>query len=170
MAVYVYRPGFGFRVDPNVTGKELERIRKKYNQLAPRHVVAEAEPETAPLHDCFEWDDAKAANSFREVVARNLIRSVQIVREQDQREPMYVHVRREKRDDNSYEPASVVVNSPDMFAVAIEELRDNMAAAAENITQLLQMSIRRNDRKRSKPVARAAEAIDEAREAVLAIP
>ena len=48
-------------------------------QLTPQIVVDEARPETAPLHDRFEWDDATAGEAYRRTQAADLIRSVRIV-------------------------------------------------------------------------------------------
>lgn len=166
---YIYRTGLNFSVNPNDAGRELERIRKKYQQLQPRLVVAESQAEDAVLHPIFEWNDDKAANSFRESQARNLIRSVLIVRDKNTSEPMYVHVRRDKRDDNSYEPTSIVISQPDLFAVAVEELRDTMASAAESVLTLLDLVRKSKANQRAKKVVAAKEAVDEARQAVLAI-
>ncbi len=50
----------------------LERAGK----LTPGDVVAAARESDSPLHDCFEWDDSKAAECWRLEEARGLIRSV----------------------------------------------------------------------------------------------
>ena len=118
---YTFRKGLNFPVKPQIAGRELERIRKENDQLTAALVVMAAEPADAPLHDVFEWDDATAAARHRESVARNLIRSVAVVRQDDEREPMYVHVRHEKRADNSYEPVSLVVTKLDQLEAAIAE-------------------------------------------------
>jgi len=57
---------------------ELTGIYQKYGELTPQAVVDEARPETAPLHNRFEWDDALAGEAFRRVQAGELIRSVRI--------------------------------------------------------------------------------------------
>lgn len=51
----------------------------RHGQLTPQIVVDEARPETAPLHDRFEWDDAAAGEAYRRTQAADLIRSVRIV-------------------------------------------------------------------------------------------
>ena len=167
---FVYRPGLAFGgVDANTAGRELERIRRKYQQLAPRHVVVEAQPEQAPLHDAFEWDDTKAARRFREDTARNLIRSVMIMRADQTREPVYVHVKREKRDDNGYEPLSLVIQRPDLFAVAYEELRDCMVNTADAVIELLNLTRKASHKQRATKVVKAREAIEYAKQLVEAI-
>lgn len=57
---------------------ELTGIYQKYGELTPQAVVDEARPETAPLHNRFEWDDAAAGEAYRRVQASELIRSVRI--------------------------------------------------------------------------------------------
>jgi hypothetical protein len=45
-------------------------------RLTPDDVVADAVNPDSPLHGEFEWDDSEAANRYRIVQARQLIRSV----------------------------------------------------------------------------------------------
>ena len=63
--------------------------------LLPDVVVEDARREDSPLHDIFEWDDAKAAHAHRLEVARQLIRSVRYEEKTTKTEistPHYVHV------------------------------------------------------------------------------
>lgn len=57
---------------------ELTGIYQKYGELTPQAVVDEARPETAPLHNRFEWNDEVAGEAYRQVQAAELIRSVRI--------------------------------------------------------------------------------------------
>lgn len=60
--------------------RELIRIEKTFGAIKPTDVVRESKPPTAPLHDHFTWDDKVAAASYREDEARQIIRSVRIIR------------------------------------------------------------------------------------------
>lgn len=51
---------------------------QKHGELTPQIVVDEARPETAPLHNRFEWNDVLAGEAYRRVQAAELIRSVRI--------------------------------------------------------------------------------------------
>lgn len=62
-----------------IVGHELAELEERYNSLTPKLVVNEARPEESVLHPCFEWDDAKAAETHREFQASHLIRSVAVV-------------------------------------------------------------------------------------------
>lgn len=56
----------------------LNGIYHKHRALTPQLVVDYARPVDSPLHDRFEWDDAKAGEAYRKQQARTLIKSVTI--------------------------------------------------------------------------------------------
>jgi hypothetical protein len=55
---------------------QLEQVRKDYGRLTPRNVVDAARKPDHPLHRRFEWNDGVAAEKYRLVQARQLIRTV----------------------------------------------------------------------------------------------
>ena len=87
--------GHGYAgLTPQDAGDELSRIRDLHGEgFTPQAVVDEARPAYAVLHDVFEWTDALAAERYRVVQARQLIRSVSIVQEElSNREPIRAFV------------------------------------------------------------------------------
>jgi len=68
-----------YDIDAKTAGKELERIEKKYNGMDAKKVVDESKDKKAVLHKCFEWDDKKAAEGYREVQAKEIIRHLVVV-------------------------------------------------------------------------------------------
>lgn len=78
--IYKWKTGSKAKVDAQVAGEELERIRVHNNgRLDTKAVVEESRPDNAPLHGAFEWDDVAAAEAYRIEQARYLIRSVELV-------------------------------------------------------------------------------------------
>ena len=76
---YAWRPGSRVSLDPNLAGRELERIRKSNGgELTQEAVLARAKSANCALHTHFEWDDGKAAESYRLGQAGELIRSITI--------------------------------------------------------------------------------------------
>lgn len=69
-----------FPVKAQVAGEELERIKQKYGGIAPSFVVDESRTEDAALHKCFEWNNEKAAERYRGVQAKEIIRSICVVK------------------------------------------------------------------------------------------
>lgn len=86
--MYAWKVGSMHVVDAEAAGRALEDMVARHGFLTPRLVVEESRPETAPLHDEFEWDDAVAAEKYREEQARYIIRSVVV--EMPNREETFV--------------------------------------------------------------------------------
>lgn len=83
--------------DPNAVGNHLEMLRQqRKGELTPQDVVDDARHSNSPLHSFFEWDDGAAAEAYRLVQARGLIRAVVAVYVSDDRPAVrqraYVHV------------------------------------------------------------------------------
>lgn len=57
-------------------------------ELTARKLVEVSRPEDAPLHNEFEWDDASAAELYREHQARKIIRCVKVTVSTEQSEPV----------------------------------------------------------------------------------
>ena len=109
-------------VDAQTAGNELQRIYERDGVIEPETVVAESQTPSAPLHSCFEWDDAKAAHKYRITQAQNIIRAIVVVDDAKQPETRaFVSVERE------YHPVSVVVRNPEKREIllqnALNELR-----------------------------------------------
>ncbi len=90
--VYKWKVG-KFPVTAQTAGEELERIEQDEGYIIPEAVVERSRPEDAPLHNCFEWDDSAAAEEYRKVQAREIIRYIEVVREEDEEEDVERHVR-----------------------------------------------------------------------------
>lgn len=71
-------------------------ISKKQGHLTPQFVVEAAKNPKSELHDYFQWDDGEAANQYRLMQARFLIRTVklEIVREETEKREVKLEVTR----------------------------------------------------------------------------
>ena len=56
----------------------LADLERRHGDVDPRVLVTEASSESHPLHDRFEWDDARASESWRLEQASAIIRSVRV--------------------------------------------------------------------------------------------
>ena len=86
-----------FRVDADTVGEIFEQIEERDGVLSPSAVVDEARPEVSPIHACFEWDDEKAAEKYRETQASSMIRCLIVSTEHIENAPegpvrAFVHV------------------------------------------------------------------------------
>lgn len=144
--IYQFRTGKTFRgVDAQTAGEELERIRNASGgKLATQEVVRWAAEPDSPLHACFTWDNEKAAQEFRLEEARSLIRSVVVVKNDDDKpQPAFWNVAiATPRPDSDpvveqyYQSAAVIQESPREFAAALRLMLRELAAAERGLEQL----------------------------------
>jgi len=133
---FVFKEGSRLNVSANLVGHELDRIYSKNNALIASDVVNESRPKEAPLHPAFEWNDGVAAEEWRTHTARNLIRSVKVVLDNEhQSQTAYVNVVNEKGKRN-YQPIEVVVNRPDLYANAVYDVQIRINAALASLNEL----------------------------------
>ena len=76
---YKFTEGSRWKVDPDLAGKAIEKIAAKNNtEITPQMVLNVAKNKRSHLHACFNWDDKKAANSYRLWQARKLLSSLTV--------------------------------------------------------------------------------------------
>lgn len=121
--VYKFKQGAQIKTDAQIAGAELERLEADGN-LTAKALVNASRPAEAPLHKEFEWDDSIAAESYREMQARHIINSIEIVREE--REPVRAFFKIE-RTDSQYHHVDVIMRQKDsrqkLLMSALAELK-----------------------------------------------
>ena len=75
-----------YPVTAQVAGEVLSTIEQEEGALTPKSIVERSREKSAALHNCFEWNNKKAAEGFRVQQARELIRHLIVVTEQEERE------------------------------------------------------------------------------------
>ena len=98
-------------VSAQVAGDELDRISKENGTLTPELIVDASRAEDAPLHKCFEWNDAVAAEKYRCVQAGNIIRL--LVTEKEDADKNHVEVRAFHYVKRGYKPIDVILEDED---------------------------------------------------------
>lgn len=91
--IYQWRSGAQHnRLDAQVIGDRIEQLRQENEgKVTPVVVVDDARSPASPLHAVFEWDDEKAAESYRRWQAREVVGSLLVVEErEDDPEPITV--------------------------------------------------------------------------------
>lgn len=100
------------KADPQKIGTALAKIAEQQKgRLTPPAVVDAARDNRHPLHRFFEWDDALAAEGYRLEQARTLIRSVRIIREDDE-EPAPAFLSIADKGGTSYRALQEVMDMP----------------------------------------------------------
>lgn len=113
--------------------QELVAIRDRRGELSGEVVVEESTPLDAPLHNRFEWDDAKAGHAHRVTQAQALIRSVKIEFRaptgEAERTRAFVSVARTdgKPTERTYEHVEAVAQDPETVDWVQREMQRDIA-------------------------------------------
>jgi hypothetical protein len=149
---YLYRLADGYRdsfrgVSAQVVARELERIRREHGRLLTETVVDEAATKTCPLHSViFYCEDKEAARAHRFSVARQLIRSIVVVRsEVAEPEPVFVHVTLGRAGDGDgsehyYQSSRLIINNASELQAAISESQKRLHTAETSLAALLRIA------------------------------
>ena len=126
MNVYVWKTGTRATCDAQTAGEVCERLENE-GRLSAGELVDVSRPEDAPLHGAFEWDDAIAAERYRENQAGYIIRSLDVKlvgSEEPVKAFVSLNLTGEKRE---YSSITTVLSRPDsrklLLADAMRELR-----------------------------------------------
>lgn len=126
-------------VEAEKAGKELERIWREQKSLSPRVIVEESRAKDSVLHDVFEWDDRKAAEAYRQVQARTILRLIVKTDPADalpSRRPVRAFVRVEE----GYVPMRVAEERETSMRVLLKQAKRDMLAFLLKYRDLKQLA------------------------------
>ena len=124
----ISKPGAQFdRKKTQIYGHFLNHLAKSNKgKLTSKEVVNRARSEDSPIHDCFEWNDDKAAEGFRIKQAQDLMNHLQIVIKYNGEEkivPMFINLVIEEggKFERRYVQTEIVAKDENLRRQAIEQ-------------------------------------------------
>lgn len=141
--VYQWKPEARVKVDPQVAGEELERIRVWNNgRLEAANVVEASKEPEAPLHHEFEWDDKTAADKWRLDQAGYLIRSITILAEKPDGDaaPVRAFVSVKRDEDRSYTSIAHALSDEELRAQVIRQAWAELEAWRHRHAELVEFA------------------------------
>lgn len=134
--VYQWKSGARIEADPQKVGERVEKLSKlNGGGVTAERLLSDARNPKSPLHPCFEWDDAKAAEAHRIAQAGHVLRCLVKV-EAHERKPVpvraFVPVFREPdAERREYVGITDALNDPLMREQVIASARRELAAWRE---------------------------------------
>lgn len=129
--VYKWREGSrGFGVKAAIVGERIEQIRiANGGRIDPADVVDDARSKRSPLHKAFEWNDSKAAESYRVWQARAMLGALVVIHESAKDiGPVRAFVNVRENADASYTSMDDAMSVPDLrrqvIARALREAKE----------------------------------------------
>lgn len=120
---------------------ELARLAQRRGFLTPAQVVAAAKDARSPLHQCFTWDDSKAAHAHRLWQARELIAHVEFA-PTPKHAPFraYVNVRHEGESEGRYVSTVDALADPETRKAVVQRALGDLERTRERYEQLTELA------------------------------
>lgn len=169
---FAFRSGFrAHKVKADTVASELTRIEEKEGKLTASAVFEAARPEDAELHAEFEWRPAEAITQLGLIRARELIRAVVVLPEQDTTDPpsrVWVHVEDVEKPagPGEYQRIADIVERQDDYQRALAALQRKIDSASEAMRELQLAAEASENRDRLAEIGLAVQAFGAVREAL----
>lgn len=143
--IFKWKDGSQHVVDAESAAAEIERIREeKSGFYKPIDLVDASRPSTAVLHPEFEWNDAIAAEGYRVVQARNIVRCVISAKDPNQEEPdpefVRVYVSVKTNDGPQYTSVECALSSEEMRDQILKQAKADMLSFQRKYFQIFDMA------------------------------
>ena len=140
--IYRWRDGAHHRIDAQLAGDEMERVRTFNNgRLEPALLVDASRPAEAPLHPAFEWNDQKAAEAWRQDQASTMIRHIAVVIDKPEGASAtvraFVSVKRE--EDRSYTSIAHALSDEELRAQVLRQAWAELEAWRSRYAELVEL-------------------------------
>lgn len=141
--IYGWRAGSRVNLDAQAVGTAIERLAKSHNGvIEPGHIVDAARDESSPMHPHFQWDDAAAAELYREDQARELVRSltIDVSRSNLETRPVRAFVNVETGGERGYVTTATAMSSNDLRKQVIERAFGELEAWRARHAELTELA------------------------------
>lgn len=141
--IYGWRAGSRIGLDAQAVGQTIERLTQRHNGvLEPAHIVDAARDDSSPMHPHFTWDDAEAAERYREDQARDLVRSltIDISRSNLETRPVRAFVNVETGGERGYVSTATAMSSEDLRKQVLERAFGELEAWRARHAELTELA------------------------------
>lgn len=112
-----------FKADATKCFNEIQQIG---DEVKPEQVLEKAKDKKSELHKCFDWNDTSAAEKFRLIQARDVIRHLIVIHQDDEdeeKEPVQFRVmlKNERDRESGYKQTVVMVRDADEYKKLLEQ-------------------------------------------------
>jgi hypothetical protein len=137
---------FPAKIEAETAYAELERIREERGKATASVVVEEATPKTSPLHPQFEWRDRVAAHEHRLAQARQMMRSLVVIKKSrndpspERRVLIAVQDQAHPKGERQYVTVADALADPDTRAQVLDEALSRLLAVYSQYSYLSELA------------------------------
>jgi hypothetical protein len=138
--VFDFRPRHSItNVNPQAAGEELERIRAQKGKLVPSYIVEAAVDPESPLHNAFEWNDARASQEHRLNQARRLVSSIRVLNSPTAKPIRAFVTVRTPDHGRTYMPTVEAMSDADLRERVLAEIRNSIESIEQRYAHFVEI-------------------------------
>jgi hypothetical protein len=127
-----------FKADASRVAEEITNLGK---ECTTKDIVNVARNSSSELHKCFEWDDTVAGEKYREIQAQQILRSLVISKQVENKDPVTYRLFVNTGDrDGKYKPVEVVVKQKDEYEKLLETAKRELQAFKDKYSILVELN------------------------------
>ena len=135
-----YKLKRGLPVSADIVAKEINALMKSNKGIiSPNQLVNSAKKKKSPIHDCFTWDDTKAAKKYRIEEAKYLLRTVIV--EYIQENKTYTTRAFVSTNDKEYQKIESVLADDELVEHLLEQAKKDFLAYKSKYQHLEKLQI-----------------------------
>lgn len=125
-----------FKANAEKVYEDIGQIEEK----TPQNLVyyAEEHPDSE-LYKCFTWDDTKAANEYRKIEARQVLRLLVYKEDPVEEDEKPIQIRVMQNVNKEYKPVREIVRNNDEYKALLKRAKAELAAFRERYKQLAEL-------------------------------
>lgn len=133
-----WKEGYGIyqRANAQTVAEEIMAIG---DDATPQEIVAKARDDSTELHKCFEWDDDLAAEKYRLIQAREIVRHLVIKEDEVPKDRPEVRFFFKPNKDEGYKPTKVVVRKEDEYQRLLAQAWAELQAFKQKYSCLVEL-------------------------------
>lgn len=136
MKTIKWKDGTRFSANAEKCYEEINSLER----ITPENIVEYARDEGTELHKCFQWDDAKAAESWRRQQARFIVSSLTVVIEKDIGEHKTFRLIQHDEVDREYKPIVFSVRNMDEYSRLLEQAKRELRSFRARYKQIVELA------------------------------
>lgn len=135
--IYAYKEGARHTVSAQIAGETCSALEKE-GRLNAQTLVDVSRPDDAPLHEEFEWDDSVAGEEWRKHQARNIINTIVIVPEVEEKPIIRAYYKIQSSGSN-YESLQTIIRNKDKHQELLEQAKREFESYKAKYTTLKEL-------------------------------
>lgn len=140
MSAYQWKSGSRIKADAQKSGELFEQLSNTAEGLTARTLLDANKPETAPLHNEYEWNDETAADNWRLHQSRHFINSIAIIETTSEDVETPVRAFHITTSESKYEPITAIIKEPDKYAALLKSAKAELMSFKNKYNTLRELT------------------------------